>query len=313
MNTHHAERVTVVGAGLMGAGIAQVLATAGVPTAVYDPDPAARTTLRARIAEGCRAAGTDPAAVDAHVTVHERLTDACRDATTAIEAAPERLTVKQAVFADLEAHTAPGTVLATNTSAIPVGRIAARLARPERVVGTHFWQPPYLVPLVEVVQAEATAPEAAARVTLLLAAAGLRPVRVAVDLPGFIGNRLQHALKREAIALVADGVATAHDVDTVVRYGFGRRLGLVGPLEQADLGGCDLTLAIHEVLMPDLDTTPAPHPYLTAMVERGDLGARTGRGFYTWQPGEAQRRRAEIARGLAAQNRLLDRPGTDPA
>lgn len=102
---------------------------------------------------------------------------------------------------------------------------------------------------------------------------------------------------------MADGVATAESVDTVVREGFGRRLAFVGPLEQADLGGCDLTLAIHRTLMPDLDATREPHPYLAAMVERGDLGAKTGRGFYTWEPGEAERRRAEIAEGLAEGRR----------
>jgi hypothetical protein len=132
----------------------------------------------------------------------------------------------------------------------------------------------------------------------LLAAVGFTPVPVAADIPGFVGNRLQHALKREAIALVATGVATAESVDTIVRLGFGRRLALVGPLEQADLGGLDLTLAIHQVLMPDLDVTREPHPHLVELVARGDLGAKTGRGFYTWAPGEAQRRQAEIADGL---------------
>jgi 3-hydroxybutyryl-CoA dehydrogenase len=200
------------------------------------------------------------------------------------------------------------TVLTSNTSAIPIGRIAEGLADPSRVIGTHFWHPPYLVPLVEAVQATVTSPAVVTATIDLLAAVGLKPVHVAADVPGFIGNRLQHALKREAIALVADGVATAEAVDTVVRQGFGRRLALVGPLEQADLGGADLTLAIHQVLMPDLDVTAEPHPYLAAMVERGDLGAKTGRGFYTWAPGEADRRRAEIAEGLAGQNH-----GCDPA
>ncbi|MGP3769690.1 3-hydroxyacyl-CoA dehydrogenase NAD-binding domain-containing protein [Streptomyces sp. SDT5-1] len=279
-----------------------------MPVALYDPDPSARNSARSRIATGCRLSGADGDGVDALITVHDLLPEACDSATTVFEAAPERLALKQALFAELVRHTAPDTVLASNTSAIPISRIADRLTRPQQVIGTHFWQPPSLVPLVEVVRAAATHQEVAAVITLL-SAAGMRPVSVNADVPGAIGNRLQHALKREAIALVAGGVASAEDVDTVVRCGFGRRLPLVGPLEQADLGGCDLTLAIHEILMPVLDTTSAPHPYLVAMCERGGLGARTGRGFYAWKPGEAERRRAEIARGLAG--RPLEEPSTD--
>ena len=304
--------LAVVGAGMMGVGIAQVFAAAGVPVAVFDPVEAARKSFHERIAAACRAAGADQRAaaeVDARVSVHDTLAGACRDATLVIEAGPEDLETKREIFAALEAAAGPGAVLASNTSAIPIGLIAAGLADPARVVGTHFWHPPYLVPLVEVVQARTTAPSVVAATIELLAAIGLKPVHVAADVPGFIGNRLQHALKREAIALVAGGVATAESVDAVVRHGFGRRLALVGPLEQADLGGTDLTLAIHRVLMPDLDATPEPHPYLAAMVARGELGAKSGRGFYAWAPGEADRRRAEIAEGLTAQNRALEGGG----
>jgi 3-hydroxybutyryl-CoA dehydrogenase len=199
--------------------------------------------------------------------------------------------------------TPPSVTLATNTSAIPIGRIADGLAHPQRVVGTHFWNPPYLIPLVEVVRAAGTSPAVVDATVRALAAAGLTPVPVDADVPGFVGNRLQHALKREAIALVAAGVCSAETVDTVCRYGFGRRLPFLGPLEQADLGGLDLTLAIHEVLMPDLDATREPQPLLVELVRRGDLGARTGRGFRTWRPGEAQRRLAEVEAALLGQGR----------
>ena len=265
MTQRPSTRLAVVGAGTMGAGIAQVFAVAGVPTSIYDPAGPARASVRSRVAAGCRSVGGDPAAVDALLAVPDTLAEACRDATLVIEAVLEDLSAKRAVFAELESVVGPRTVLASNTSAIPIGRIADGLADPTRVLGTHFWHPPYLVPLVEVVQAPQTATAVVTATIEVLAAVGLRPVHVTADVPGFIGNRLQHALKREAIAIVAGGVATAESVDTVVREGFGRRLGLVGPLEQAD------------------------------------LGAKTGRGFYTWAPGEAERRRAEIARGLAAR------------
>ncbi len=132
----------------------------------------------------------------------------------------------------------------------------------ERVLGTHFWNPPHLVPLVEVVQSDETHPRHIEWTMALLIRCGLEPVHVRADVPGFVGNRLQHALKREAIALVAAGVCDAETLDTVVKHGFGARLGVIGPLEQADLGGLSLTLQIHEVVMPALDNTPEPHPLL---------------------------------------------------
>jgi 3-hydroxybutyryl-CoA dehydrogenase len=134
----------------------------------------------------------------------------------------------------------------------------------------------------------------------LLRRVGAEPVHVRTDLPGFVGNRLQHALKREAIALVAAGVCDAETVDLVTRHGFGARLGIVGPLEQADLSGLELTLAIHEVLMPSLDRTAVAHPYLVEKVHSGQTGAAAGQGFRRWTPGQAAERRDQITRELVA-------------
>jgi 3-hydroxybutyryl-CoA dehydrogenase len=232
------------------------------------------------------------------VAAHERLADAVRSADLVIEAVPEDADLKRRILADAERLAPHGAVLASNTSAIPIGELSRDLADPSRALGLHFWNPPALVRLVEVVRAERTDPEIAARMLAALRELGMTAVAVDRDVPGFVGNRLQHALKREAIALVAAGVCSAETVDLVVREGFGARLGAVGPLEQSDLSGTDLTLAIHEVLMPHLDNTPVAHPYLVDLVARGDLGARTGKGFRTWAPGEAERRRAEIAAAL---------------
>jgi 3-hydroxybutyryl-CoA dehydrogenase len=285
----------------MGVGIAVVFARAGIACALVDPDEATRRSADERVRNACRSLEVGPEELLALITVHDDMAAACRGASLIIEAGPESIAVKQEIFAVLDAVAEPDAILATNTSAIPISTIAEAVADPSRVVGTHFWNPPYLVSLVEVVQGANTSPAVVEETIGLLDGIGMRAVHVKSDVPGFVGNRMQHALKREAIALVANGVCTAETVDTVVRYGFGRRLGLVGPLEQADLAGLNLTLAIHEVLMPDLDVTPVPHPYLTALVERGDLGAKTGRGFYTWSPGEAERRRVEIAAGLVDQ------------
>jgi 3-hydroxybutyryl-CoA dehydrogenase len=300
MSADRERRAAVVGAGVMGAGIAQVLATAGWRVGLHDPDPAALATAADRIAGGLALLDHPAAPVLARIDVEEGLAAAVQGASLVIEAGPEHLAVKQEIFASLEALVSPETVLASNTSAIPIRRIAAGVDRRERVLGTHFWNPPHLVRLVEVVQSADTAAACVAWTIAALDAAGMRPVHVRADIPGFVGNRLQHALKREAIALVAAGVCDAETVDTVVKHGFGARLPYIGPLEQSDLSGLALTLAIHEVLMPSLDVTREPHPLLVEKVRAGELGAEAGRGFRTWRPGEAAALRAGVDRALAA-------------
>jgi 3-hydroxybutyryl-CoA dehydrogenase len=304
-------RVTVVGSGVMGAAIALVLARGGSPVTLYDPVPQALESALERIRHGAGLLGGDPEATLAHVRTATDLGHAVAAAHLVIEAGPEVTAVKQEIFAALGELAPPDAVLASNTSAIPIREIASRARGRERVLGTHFWNPPHLVPLVEVVQADETDPRHVEWTMALLARRGLTPVHVRADVPGFVGNRLQHALKREAIALVAGGVCDAETLDTVVKEGFGARLGAIGPLEQADLGGLALTLQIHEVVMPALDNTPEPHPLLREKVARGELGARTGSGFRSWQPGEAEALRARVDAALLAAAQRRRRPGAD--
>jgi 3-hydroxybutyryl-CoA dehydrogenase len=304
-------RVAVIGAGLMGAGIAQVFLAAGVPVAVYDPAPAALDALPGRICAGLDLLGLPNDRVGGLLRRGTDIADTVSQASLVIEAAPEQLEVKRRIFAQLDDAAPAQAVLASNTSAIPIREIARDLRGRQRVIGTHFWNPPYLVPLVEVVQAGASDPAAVRAAIALLDRVGMKPVHVAADVPGFVGNRLQHALKREAIALVADGICTAETVDTVTRFGFGARLGIVGPLEQADLSGLELTLAIHQTLMPDLDRTPEPHPLLVEKVRKGETGAAAGRGFRRWRPGEAQARRDQITRELVRLAEARRKPEGD--
>src|ERR1700741_4044288 len=156
---------------------------------------------------------------------------AMQDVSFVFEAAPEKLPLKQQLFAELESLTAPETILASNSSAIPSTRIGEKLKHRGRVIVTHFWNPPHLGPPVEVTQNEFTSAETVQKTIALLRDAGRKPVHVKKDIPGFVGNRLQHALKREAIALVAAGVCDAETIDTVVKSGFGRRMAVLGPLE----------------------------------------------------------------------------------
>jgi 3-hydroxybutyryl-CoA dehydrogenase len=290
-------RIAVIGAGLMGHGIAQVFAVAGHEVAVSDPVAAALASLRERIAANLADLGLDPAAVE---RVHPRpsLAEAVADADVVIEAAPEKVALKQEIFAELERHARRDALLASNTSVIPIGTIAARVATRDRVLGTHWWMPPYLVPLVEVVQAEGTSDKSVATMIDLLAAAGKTAVHVRKDVPGFIGNRLQHALWREAVALVQNGVCDARTVDTVVKASFGRRLPVIGPLESADLVGTDLALDCHANLLADLDRTAGPLPYLEALVAEGKLGFKSGEGFRTWTPDEQAALRKRLSEHL---------------
>ena len=294
------EKIGVIGAGLMGHGIAYRFAAAGHEVGIFEPNAELRETLATRLRAIVDLLDGDLACVG-RVSVYDQLASAVGDAALVIEAAPEKLALKQKLFADLEAVVAPDTILASNSSAIPSTEIGRHLKHRERVVGTHFWNPPHLVPLVEVIQTEKTSDAVIARTINLLRGAGLKPVHVRKDIPGFIGNRLQHALKREAIALVADGVCDAETIDDVVKSGFGARMAVLGPMEQSDLVGLNLTLDIHEALIEHLDRTAGPHPYLRDKVARGQLGMKTGEGFRRWTPQQADEVRERLRHFLADQ------------
>jgi 3-hydroxybutyryl-CoA dehydrogenase len=282
-------RIAVLGAGMMGHGIAQVFAVAGHQVAVYDPDPTSLDTLRSRVRDNLRDLGQDETAAE-QIHPCPDLADAVRDAEFVVEAALEDLAVKQALFARLEKLTQRNPVLASNTSVIPITQIMGHLSDRSRALGTHWWNPPFLVPLVEVIGTEWTDPACIDWTMALHAAAGKTPVHVRRDVLGFIGNRLQHALWREAIALVQDGICDAETVDIVVKAGFGRRLAVLGPLENADQVGTDLTLVIHRTVLPHLDRTPDALPYLADLVAAGRLGMKSGEGFRTW----TQEQQAEL-------------------
>jgi len=289
--------IGVIGGGLMGHGIGYLLAVTGRDVAIYEPSAEVRAGIPQRVKAIAVLLQDDPAHLT-RITVHDSLAAAVVDADFVFEAAPEKLALKQQIFADLEQHTRPDTILASNSSALPSTEIGRHLKHRDRVVGTHFWNPPHLVPLVEVIQTEWTSDAVIAATMTLLRDAGRSPVHVRRDIPGFIGNRLQHALKREAIALVADGVADAETIDTVIKDGFGARLAVLGTFEQTDLVGVNLTLDIHETLLQHLDRSTEPHPLLREKVASGKLGMRTGEGFRKWTPEAAQAVRDRLSRYL---------------
>ncbi len=301
------KRIAVLGAGLMGHGIALVMARVGHAVTVTDPSAEARAGLHARIAHSMTLIGheSEIAGVAARVTVCATMAEAVSSAEVVFEAAPEKMALKQAIFAEVEAHAPRTAILASNTSVMPITEIMGGLTHRDRGLGTHWWNPPHMIPLVEVIRTEWTGDEAVATMMDLLAGAGKTPVKVEKDVPGFIGNRLQHALWREAVSLVERGICDAESVDTVVKSCFGRRLSVLGPLENADLVGTDLTLDIHETVLADLENRAGPSPYLETLVAEGKLGMKTGQGFRTWTPEQADAVRARVVTHLRRLEAIL--------
>jgi 3-hydroxybutyryl-CoA dehydrogenase len=292
-------KIAVVGAGLMGHGIAQVFALAGHDVNITDTGLQLLDTVKSRIAANLRDLGEDENVAD-RVLPCVDLTEAVREADFVVEAVSENLALKQKLFAELELRVRRDAILASNTSVIPITAIMADLIRKERALGTHWWNPPFLVPLVEVIATQWTSPQAVAWTMELHQAAGKTPAHVKKDVPGFIGNRLQHALWREAIALVEHGICDAETVDAVIKASFGRRLAVLGPLENADMVGTDLTLAIHDTVLPAIENRPGPSPYLQDLVADGKLGFKSGEGFRKWTPERQAALRTKVMAHLKA-------------
>ena len=297
--------VAVIGAGIMGHGIAQIFALAGHPVRLFDPNPGVLAAAKGRVRSSLDSfvqvgmvSEADAARCLEGIAIHPDMASVCQGVGLVIEAAPEKMDLKRGLFAQIEPLVERDAILATNTSALAISEVARDLAHPERFVGTHYWNPPQVIPCVEVIPGERTDPQVCDRVVALLKGAGKVPVRLKHDIPGFLGNRLQHALQREALALVEQGVAEPEDVDRVVRHGFGLRMALMGPLERADFAGLETTLAVQRYLLPLLEKRTEGSPSLVAHVEQGRLGVKTGGGFYDWPPEKAAKRQAQRDRAL---------------
>lgn len=273
------ETIAVLGAGIMGAGIARVFGRAGHDVRVFD----------------VRAEAAVSAAESAGASAHDTLESAVDGATIVLEAAPEQLELKQALIAQIEAANADA-VIASNTSSIAPDALAAGMRDAARLVIAHFFNPADTVPLVEVVPGPATPQATVDRLVALLEACGKTAVPLAQQVEGFIANRLQAALYREAMHLVELGIATPQQVDATVTAGLGPRWALAGPFEIMDLGGLDVWTSVADGVFPTLDDASAAPDMLRSRAERGDLGAKTGQGFLPRDAGAG----AAFARRLAA-------------
>ncbi len=303
--------IGIIGAGTMGHGIAQCFAVKGWQVRLYDVNREVLGTAPARIRSNLElfveVGWAQPEAVEGtleNITLSEDLPSTVQGLGLVIETVSEQLDLKRRLFAELEELTSPETILCSNTSALSITSIGSGLRHPERVLGTHFWNPPHILPCVEVIKSETTSDLVFEKVVSLLAALGKEPVRVLRDVPGFVGNRMQHALQREAMCLVDLGIAAPEDVDRVVKFGFGLRLALMGPLERSDWGGLDITYQVQKYLLPHLCHDTTPSPLLTRKVAAGELGAKTGQGWFDWPEEKKARAVKERDRKLMELIRL---------
>ncbi|CAI1645094.1 TPA: 3-hydroxyacyl-CoA dehydrogenase family protein [Serratia marcescens] len=300
----------VLGAGLMGVGIATHFIRHGHEVLLYDPDPQ-RLAEAPAVASGILAELSDVGQFDnderdaalARLRVTGDLNDVAR-ARLLIEAIPERLELKHALYEQLEGLIADDAVIASNTSGLPPDELAARMTHPQRLLIAHFWHPPHLIPLVEIVPGRATDPRHLAAVQVLLVGMALEAVLLERAAPGFVGNRLQFAVLREALHIVHSGIASAEVVDQVMRASLGRRYAMVGPLEAADMTGLPTVADIARHLFPELATGDEMMALVEQRLQRGDTGQRSGRGFYLWDDA----RRERIQRRRAHQLRFALKP-----
>ena len=290
-------RSVVVGAGTMGVDVAIVLARGGSTVTLVEPSATRRAVVAPHVQANLDAMnlGHRSALVSCVADVDEV---AWPGVTLVVECVPEKLAVKQALFAQLVGRADATTVLASNSSSFPISAIGQGLNTQARMLGLHFFMPAHLVPLVEVVLGPHTDPAVADGVCAFMRGCGSVPVLVRKDTPGFLANRLQHALAREAFALIDEGVATPEDVDAAVRFGFGFRYLAAGPVMQRDHAGLDVHCAAAATMYPSLAANHTPAHVLADRVAQGKLGMKTGEGFYQWTPETRQAERDRYDRLL---------------
>ena len=304
MTSDEIKTIAVIGSGLMGHGIAMEFALAGLSVRIHDVSKekldAARSSIDRDLSTLTAAKLISAEQSEkALQNIHPILTlEEVGDADFVVEAVFENLQLKQSIFSKLDDICPPRTILASNTSTLLPSALASATKRPEKVLVTHYFNPPYLLPLVEVVRGKKTSDETITTIVEFLRRIGKAPALVQKEVPGFIGNRLQIALLREALYLVEQGVASPQDVDGVIKNSFGRRLSTAGVFEVFELAGWDLLQEISRNLLPEISSSTEVSTLLQEKVKKGELGTKSGKGFYEWTPGSAESLRLRIADAL---------------
>ena len=283
-------KAVVVGTGMMGPGIAVSLATAGIETTLVSRSPESaskglsQSKVQLQILNDRGLISPEQFETgNSHLASSTLLDKSLPAADLVIESIPEDLCLKQEFFKHLDALAPIATILTSNTSGISITEIAEGTKNPERIMTAHFWNPPHLMPLVEIVMGQHTDEALALRLMAILKHCGKTPVLVRKDTPGQLGNRLQHALVREAIHIVNEGIASVEDVDLAVKKGFGLRLPVWGVLEHADAVGLDLVKSVQDYVLPHLNRDTKSSPLLAEKLAKAEAGVKSGKGFYDWR------------------------------
>ncbi len=301
------KRAAIIGTGTMGPGMGAVLARAGIQTALYDISAEALERARAGVgmAEGALER-LDAVKVDGGgISYESDLATALAGCQLVIEAAPEKLELKQELFAAFEQAVTPDAILASNTSGIPITKIAADLQNPERVVGMHWSNPPHMIPMIEVIPGDRTSQATVDATVKLVQDIGYHAV-VEREVPGFVENRILYAILRECLDLVDRGIVDAAGLDTNVRWGIGYKLAVIGPMELLDMAGLDIYKAVGTYLNPDLSTSGEVSSTILDLIEKGRLGMKTGGGLYDYTPEQINELRASRVAKLIAVRKALE-------
>jgi len=305
MKVEDINKVAVIGSGLMGHGIAQEFATAGYKVRVQDIteeklEQAVQNisrNLKLLVEIGVLSPEIPQSAMD-NIYTSTDLEDVVTDVDIAIEAVFEDLALKKQIFGEMDRICPEHTILASNTSTFMPSKMSPAVNRPDRFLVAHFFNPPYLIPLVELVASPETSKETMDTMYALMKKMGKSPAIIAKEAPGFIANRLQAALLREALSIVERGIASAEDVDTVIKSSFGRRLPVIGVFEQVDMVGIDLVLKASQEVQMDIESRPQLSNLIEEKINKGELGFKTGKGFYEWTPESANALREKLSKAL---------------
>jgi 3-hydroxybutyryl-CoA dehydrogenase len=308
MNPDEIKQISVIGSGMMGHAIAEEFAVAGYEVILYGRSEDKLKQALAKIKRSLNElteweiiSENDMAPTLDRLHTTTDLTEAGSNTDLIVEAVVEELEIKNELFSKLDTISPERTIFASNTSSILPSVLAAATRRPDRFLVAHYFNPPYLMPLVEIVRGNKTSDETTNMVYRLMKAMGKSPIICQKEVPGFIANRLQLVLWREAFNIVQRGIASPQDVDLAVKNSFGRRLGMVGPFELYEyIDGYDLTLQCEKYMLPDMNTSNESYPLLLEKVEKGELGAKTGKGFYDWTPEFTEAWRTKVLKGLVS-------------
>ncbi|MGK9170197.1 hypothetical protein KXR53_28100 [Inquilinus limosus] len=303
-------QVAVIGLGTMGPGIVATLARGGMAVRAHDTSPAAIERARAAVPQAGavldRLGIAPPASGEGAVSFHEDLAGAVSGTGLVIENVPEKVEIKAELYRTLDPLLPADTIVASDTSGIPITTLQAFLSHPERLVGMHWSNPPHIIPMIEVIAGERTAPATVSFITDLIRSLKLLPVVVKKDVPGFVENRILYALLREAIDLVDQGVIDEEGMDTCVSWGIGYKLSVVGPMRLLDMAGLDIYQSVASFLNADLSDRKDVAGYVTDRTRAGKLGMKSGEGIFPYTPDQIRELQAERARRLVAVRRILE-------